>query len=597
MFYPLSSFCFMVTVAASLVVAMEESENSAISQVRENPGSELSRELEEIIQQCRTTASCLRLFSGEDTIINDNARFNEMPHNASSSITNYASQAELFQAVNPLGQGDVERARRAIEHGASVNVRDSNTQRTPLQKAVQTGNIELVKFLLEQGSDVHAFERENPSFTHGFPMSVNSLYYALFPCYQSRTHQHFAIAQMLLDRGLNIHILAPDGSPLFYKALQMGDQSLVEWFLEQGVLLDYAYDGVHTPVEYACLCNQWDLARFLIEKYPCSVDGRMEAKESQEEREEYYTPLYYATDAQNHEFVCWVLARGATIDREVTQLPITVPLLKVFVEYGIPLENMLEIAFFGVLDYEALGLYDERDVAESALWLLIHGARVAHQELVCFMNAKDDIRKGKKIKDRLPDYVWLIIQGHPDDALAQIKKVLEEAKPLNETLLAFLGNAATAASARGYLPLVQDMLDNLQEFLTESLLKDMFIGAVLGNCSNSIEFIVKSLPMQVPMVSNCLAQALAIAAAQRKVELVISILALIKEYNLIVPLEPISAFIEALSHKEERYLSALLSREDKSEFSEGREYMVQAYRTAKTHLATIHDLLRESGSK
>lgn len=59
-------------------------------------------------------------------------------------------------------RGHYEICKLLLAHGACINVKDISfgDLRTPLHKAVQSGNKQLIDFLVEQGADVNALDRD-----------------------------------------------------------------------------------------------------------------------------------------------------------------------------------------------------------------------------------------------------------------------------------------------------------------------------------------------------------------------------------------------------------------------------------------------------
>ncbi|MDQ7055680.1 MAG: ankyrin repeat domain-containing protein [Persephonella sp.] len=62
---------------------------------------------------------------------------------------------KLFEAIQ---EGDEQKVKELIEKGADVNARDKNNY-TPLLRAVSRGNLKIVKILVEYGADINAKEK------------------------------------------------------------------------------------------------------------------------------------------------------------------------------------------------------------------------------------------------------------------------------------------------------------------------------------------------------------------------------------------------------------------------------------------------------
>jgi ankyrin repeat protein len=66
-----------------------------------------------------------------------------------------ASAQNRGKLHEPAGQGDLEQVKKMIEKGAKVDKKDIAGQ-TPLMYAAETGKIDVVTYLIDQGADVNA---------------------------------------------------------------------------------------------------------------------------------------------------------------------------------------------------------------------------------------------------------------------------------------------------------------------------------------------------------------------------------------------------------------------------------------------------------
>jgi len=113
---------------------------------------------------------------------------------------NMPPQFRIFEAVSRDSAADIA---KAIDAGADINQMQpgSPSGQTPLMKAVLTGKLAAVKFLLQQGADTSIGEKDGYTPMHGAG-------------FQGRA----AIAQVLLEHGLSVDDRHSDGHTALQRA-------------------------------------------------------------------------------------------------------------------------------------------------------------------------------------------------------------------------------------------------------------------------------------------------------------------------------------------------------------------------------------------
>ena len=133
--------------------------------------------------------------------------------------------SKLFEAVKA---GDFNKVFLAVEEDADVNARDSENW-MPLHYAAESGNEEIINFLIDNGADVNATN------SVGF-----SPYQILMICEQYSP----SIVNRLVNAGANV------GTDL-HKSILLRDADESRRFIESGLLIDAPDNLGNTPLHIA----------------------------------------------------------------------------------------------------------------------------------------------------------------------------------------------------------------------------------------------------------------------------------------------------------------------------------------------------------
>jgi ankyrin repeat protein len=136
-----------------------------------------------------------------------------------------------------LENGDIDKVRKLLDHGANVNVHAKEVERgprlsyvhhvTPLIFAIKSGNVEMVRLLLDLGANVNDFIEEaeynyGGSFTH----YLSSLVVAI-------RSENIDIVRLLLERGASVNTEGGNINVPLYEAVKKGCENMVRLLLEQ----------------------------------------------------------------------------------------------------------------------------------------------------------------------------------------------------------------------------------------------------------------------------------------------------------------------------------------------------------------------------
>lgn len=149
-------------------------------------------------------------------------------------------EALLFEACQ---QGDVEKARAALNLGVNPNIRNEEGW-MPLHYACENGYDEIIALLLDAGADVTA---------------LNSAGFTPFQVLMICEHYSPMAVGRLIQAGANV------GSPL-HQAILLNDVAEIEAELRSGKYIASADDLGNTPLHLAVAVNNAELIQPLLDK-------------------------------------------------------------------------------------------------------------------------------------------------------------------------------------------------------------------------------------------------------------------------------------------------------------------------------------------
>ena len=177
---------------------------------------------------------------------------------------------EIIDQFVGNAHGNLALVKQLLEmHPAMINASASWTE-TAIQAAAQTGQVEIVNYLLEHGAEydicsaamlgsldcIEDFLKEDPNRVsargaHGIPL----LYFPVI-------HGHTKVAQYLLEQGADPNAASPDGITPLHGAVMFNQPKLASWLLDHGANPNPIYDS-QTPLAMAKEKKQVELVKIL----------------------------------------------------------------------------------------------------------------------------------------------------------------------------------------------------------------------------------------------------------------------------------------------------------------------------------------------
>jgi len=157
----------------------------------------------------------------------------------------YKSEIDMLFAIRT---DNINGLINLIEEGADINWKDSKMEGvTALHEAARRGNIEIVRYLLQNGADIN---------------SKN--YNGLTPLHIAAYCGENIIVNTLISEGAKVNIKAKDNITPLHSAASMGHQDTVELLIKNGaeVHTRSSKDAL-TPLDFATRERHQDVAEFL----------------------------------------------------------------------------------------------------------------------------------------------------------------------------------------------------------------------------------------------------------------------------------------------------------------------------------------------
>jgi ankyrin repeat protein len=174
-----------------------------------------------------------------------------------NAVDSAGMSAVDFAFLAERASGAARLTRHLVSEGAGF---DANAivygRARRLDLVISTGNLEMTRFLVEQGAD------------------VNAVMYVFAPLENAAARGYLKIAELLLEHGADVDLRGKDGSPPLRWAVERGHADVVDLLLEHGAALDftdehYGRDLLHI----AALNGHLDIVESLV-SHGAELNGR-----------------------------------------------------------------------------------------------------------------------------------------------------------------------------------------------------------------------------------------------------------------------------------------------------------------------------------
>ena len=181
-------------------------------------------------------------------------------------------------------------AKLLIANGADVNIQNQDYGMTPLMFAVECGDIEMSKYLIQLGADVTI---ENKS--------------GISPLKTAVWQNNAKLAEILIDAGIDINVEQNEETSPLYEAAANGCISAVSLLIRKGAKVDFinSYNG-WTPLMIALSTNHFAIVSKLIK---AGADVNSKDRNG-------YTPLLYAAYSNWAPMVKILCENGADVNAQ-----------------------------------------------------------------------------------------------------------------------------------------------------------------------------------------------------------------------------------------------------------------------------------------
>lgn len=169
-------------------------------------------------------------------------------------LTNKAKiKGELLLAIkSPIAESRIDMIKLLIDNKANINYADDDGF-TPLNIAIETGDMELTKFLIKNGANVNSLMQDGVSLI-GYAIAQNNM----------------DLLQILIENGANVNYTGGDSwanTPL-HTASRLGLDNVVRILLTRNADINAVDMHGNTALHTAALNSQLSVVKLLLEKNP-----------------------------------------------------------------------------------------------------------------------------------------------------------------------------------------------------------------------------------------------------------------------------------------------------------------------------------------
>nr|XP_054753891.1 ankyrin-1-like [Lytechinus pictus] len=179
-------------------------------------------------------------------------------------------------------EGHIEVMKYLIQKGSDVN-RDDEDGWTPFSAAVKNGHLEAVKHLLRKGA-------------------VQKRYDGMTPLYIAAQAGHLDVVKLLISNGADVNEVDDEGMIALHAAARKGNIEIVKYLIQQGSDVSREGNNGLTPLNAAITEGHLKVVEFFMAKGAKCVST------------ESISPLYIATQYNHIEVVKFLVSKGYNVN-------------------------------------------------------------------------------------------------------------------------------------------------------------------------------------------------------------------------------------------------------------------------------------------
>ncbi|SCV49926.1 related to Ca2+/calmodulin-dependent protein kinase Ibeta2 [Fusarium fujikuroi] len=186
----------------------------------------------------------------------------------------------LQQLRGWIGTGDIDMVRLLVDRGIDVNAPDKNG-RTPLHLSATIGNVEMVRVLCEGGAVIETTNKSGHTplqvaamkghtdvaellLEKGADIEASDNYGGFTPLGFAASMNHPAVRRLLLDKGANVEATNQAGYTPLISAAKSGSEALTKLLLNHGAHIEATDKSGGTPLIWAARAGSEGVIEHLI---------------------------------------------------------------------------------------------------------------------------------------------------------------------------------------------------------------------------------------------------------------------------------------------------------------------------------------------
>ena len=188
--------------------------------------------------------------------------------------------------IPAIVSGNFELVRKLVQEGTDVNMTCSSSNVTALQIAAAGGIFAIVQYLIQNGADKNVADNTGAT-----------------ALYEAAQNGHLPVVQYLIEQGADKNKANNDCADPLSVAAHNGHLPVVRYLLEQGVDVNKATIHGATPLFIAVQDGHLNVARYLLEQ----------GADKDKARNDGATPLHFAANLGKCEMLSCLMSSGASL--------------------------------------------------------------------------------------------------------------------------------------------------------------------------------------------------------------------------------------------------------------------------------------------